>query len=201
MPYNTEFALKVVERIAKGIDEKFEFTEPSKELYTKLIQYFHGDDKFPGDITRGILLHGPTGSGKTLAMRVMSIYQKIDNVRYIMNGQVYRMNYDIINVNDMVNDFMNNAFEGIQIYSNRYVLCMDDIGTEIEDVKYYGNKLDVISHIITERQSKRLLTFATSNLTLNDLEDKYGDRIISRMYALFNFIIVKDIDFRRVKSK
>jgi len=200
MPYNMDFALEVIRRIAKGIDDKFEFTEEATELYKKLIQFFHGDTDFPGEITKGIMLNGTTGSGKTLAMKVMSIYQKIDNVKFIMNRRVYRMNFDVIHVNDMVNDFMNNAFDGIQVYTNRYVFCMDDIGTEIEEVKYYGNKLDVISHIISERQTKRLLTFATSNYPIDILEDKYGDRIISRMHALFNFITVKDKDFRRVTT-
>jgi len=200
MPYKIDFALEVVRRIAKGIDENFEFTDKAIELYTKLIQFFHGDSDFPGELTKGIMLHGTTGSGKTLAMKVMSIYQKIDNVKYIMNGRVYRMNFDVIHVNNMVNNFMENAFDGIQIYSNRYVLCMDDIGTEIEEVKYYGNKLDVISHIISERQSKRLLTFATSNFPIEALEEKYGDRIVSRMYALFNFIVVNDKDFRRLHN-
>jgi len=191
------FALEVTERIAKGIDERFKYTDEALNLYTKLIQYFHGDSAFPGDLTKGIMLNGTTGCGKTLAMKVMAIYQKIDNVRYFMNGQTYRMNYDVIHVNDMVGGFLDNAFEGIQIYSNRYVLCMDDIGTEIEEVKYYGNKLDVISHIISERQARGLLTFATSNYPIRFLEEKYGDRIVSRMYSLFNFIVVRDKDFRR----
>jgi len=199
MPYKMDFALEVIRRIAKGVDENFEFTDKAIELYTKLIQFFHGDSDFPGELTKGIMLHGTTGSGKTLAMKVMSIYQKIDNIKYFMNGKVYNMNFDVIHVNNMVNNFMENAFDGIQIYSNRYVLCMDDIGTEIEEVKYYGNKLDVISHIISERQSKRLLTFATSNFPIETLEEKYGDRIVSRMLALFNFIVVNDKDFRRIQ--
>jgi DNA replication protein DnaC len=201
MPYNMVFALQVVERIAKGIDENFAFTIEAEKLYRNMILFFHGDSQFPGDLNKGILLQGPTGTGKTLAMQVMSIYQKIDNVKYIMNGKIYRMNYDVVSVNDMVNGFMNNAFDGIHIYCTRYVTCLDDIGTEIEEVKYYGNNLDVISHVLSERYAKRLLTFGTTNFPIEKLEDKYGDRIISRMYALFNFIVVKDRDFRRPIKK
>ena len=197
MPYKMDFALQVIERIARGIDENFAFTAEAEKLYRSLILFFHGDSQFPGDLNKGILLQGPTGTGKTLAMKVMSIYQKIDNVKYIMNGKVYRMNYEVFNVNDMVAGFMDNAFDGIHIYCVRYVACIDDIGTEIEEVKYYGNTLDVISHVLSERYAKRLLTFGTTNFPIEKLEDKYGDRIISRMYSLFNFIIVKDRDFRR----
>lgn len=196
-PYRLGFALQVIERIAKGFEPKFQFTKEAMALYTELIYYFHADSKFNGNLEKGILIHGPTGSGKTLAMKVMSIYQKIDNIRYFKDNKIYTMNFDVIQINKMVEDFIENAFDGIYIYANRYVLCMDDIGIEIDKVKYYGNELDVIGYIISERQSKRLLTFATSNLTLMNIEDKYGDRIFSRMSALFNFIILKDIDFRR----
>ncbi len=40
------------------------------------------------------------------------------------------MNFDITDVKRMVVDFIDNAFDGIDIYCKRYVLCMDDIGTE-----------------------------------------------------------------------
>jgi DNA replication protein DnaC len=114
-----------------------------------------------------------------------------------MKGKTYRMNYEVVDVNQMINMFMNNAFDGIQVYCNRYVLCIDDIGVETDQVKHYGNTLDVVSHVLSERYSKRLLTFATTNFPTHILEDKYDDRTVSRMYALFNFITMKGKDFRK----
>lgn len=197
LPYKINIALSVIDRIGKSFEPKFELNNQAREVYLKLIQYIHADPKFPGDLTKGLLLLGPTGTGKTLAMKIMSVYRSIDDTKFIMSGKTYRMNYEVISVNDIVNGFMNNAFDGIAVYANRYITCLDDLGTEIEHVKYYGNDLDVISYIISERYAKRLLTFATSNFTLNKLEEKYGDRIFSRMHAMFNFIIMKDKDFRK----
>jgi DNA replication protein DnaC len=143
------------------------------------------------------MLQGPTGTGKTMAMEVMSIYLELEKIAFKMNDKVYRMNFSVVNVNDIVNGFLQHAFEGIQTYINRYVICLDDIGTEIREVKYFGNSLDVISHIISERYAKEKLIFATTNYPKEMLGYIYSDRIVSRIYEMFNFITVKGDDFRK----
>jgi hypothetical protein len=197
MPYDMEIALSVIERIGRSIVLDFKLTSEVKIIYQELIRYFHGDPDFKGELTKGLLLMGPTGTGKTLAMQIMSIYRQIDDIKFIMNGVTYRMNYEIIDVNMLVSYFLASAFDGIDIYGRRYIICLDDIGTESEHVKHYGNTLDVVSHVLTERYSKRLLTFGTTNFPISTLEEKYDDRVISRMYALFNFIEMRGNDFRR----
>lgn len=143
------------------------------------------------------MLQGPTGTGKTLAMLVMSVYLELEKIGFKMNDKVYKMNFSVVNVNDIVNGFLQHAIDGIQTYINRYVICLDDIGTEIREVKYFGNSLDVISHIISERYAKGNLTFATTNYPKDKLGHIYSDRIVSRIYGMFNFITVKGDDFRR----
>jgi len=197
MPYKMDVALSVVKRICQGIEPEFDSRPEIEDVYKQLIMWFHGDAAFNGDLYRGIMLMGPTGTGKTLAMKVMNIYRQIDDIKFLLHSRIYRMNYDIIDVNCIVNAFLNNAFEGVDMYCSRYILCIDDIGSEMDRVKHYGNTLDVISYIIAERYTKRLLTFGTTNFPIRVLEEKYDDRIISRMYALFNFIEMKSIDFRR----
>lgn len=199
MPYKMDFALAVVDRIGKSIDPQFNLTPEITNVYKELIRYFHADPEFKGELTKGLLLMGPTGTGKTLAMQIMSIYRQIDDTKFIVDDKVCRMNYEIIDVNRLVNFFMDSAFDGIDIYCRRYVVCLDDIGTEIEQVKHYGNSLDVVSHVLSERYAKRLLTFGTTNFPIKVLEEKYDDRVISRMYALFNFITLKCDDFRKPK--
>jgi DNA replication protein DnaC len=201
MPYKIDFSLSVIERIGKSMTPEFTLTPEVRDMYQQLIRYFHGDPEFKGDLLKGILLMGPAGTGKSLAMQIMRKYRQIDDVKFIMDGKTYQMNFDIIDVNQLVSYFMENAFDGIEAYCRRYVICLDDIGTEIDQVKHYGNNLDVISHVLAERYSKRLLTFGTTNYPVKILEDKYDDRIVSRMFALFNFIIFKGQDFRKTNNK
>ena len=192
-------ALSVFKRIGKGIESRFTINEHNMGLYKDLIKYFHGDDSFVGELTKGILLMGPTGTGKTLAMKIMSVYRQIDDIKFMFNRKLYRMNFEIISANDIVTAFVNNGFEGIDQYCTRYILCIDDIGSESDRVRHYGNTIDVVSYILSERYSRRLLTLGTTNFPLTTLEQMYDDRIMSRMYALFNFMTLKGQDFRKQK--
>lgn len=121
-----DFALSVIERIGKGIDPDFKLTLDVVEVYEELIRYFHADPEFKGELTKGILLMGPTGTNKTLAMQIMSIYRQIDDTKFIMNGRTYRMNYEIADVNRIVSYFLESAFDGIDIYCRRYIVCLED---------------------------------------------------------------------------
>jgi DNA replication protein DnaC len=197
MPYQMDIALSVINRIGKGINPEFIITGQIEETYKELIRFFHADPDFKGDLMKGLLLMGPSGTGKTLAMQIMNIYRQIDDIKFIMNGKTYRINYDIIDTTELINYFIESAFDGIDIYCRRIVICIDDIGTESDQVKHYGNCLDVVSHILSQRYAKRLLTFGTTNYPVKVLEQKYDDRIVSRMHALFNFIEMKGRDFRK----
>jgi DNA replication protein DnaC len=199
--YDLEVALDFIRAIGKSIEPGYILTPDIKGLYIKLIQYIYADDHFQGDLTKGLLLQGPTGTGKTLAMEIMSNYLKLEKIRILMNGKVNMMVFSVTNVNDIVNTYPEHGFDGIQQYINRNIICLDDIGTEFGEVKYYGNSLDVLDYVISERYNKRKLTFATTNFPPNKLEEIYSDRIFSRMCAMFNFIPVMGNDFRRKINK
>jgi DNA replication protein DnaC len=201
IPYKMPIALAVVERIAKSIEPEFSFTPEVEIVYRKLVQWFHGDPEYQDSLTKGIMLMGPTGTGKTLAMKIMKVYREIDNIMFRFDGKIHKLCYEVIDVNHIVSCFVQKAFDGINQFTTRNVLCLDDLGSESQYANRFGNKVDVISFIISERYQKQLLTLATSNFPLATLEEKYDDRTMSRMYGMFNFITMKGPDFRKINNK
>lgn len=197
LPYKLGFAVSVMERIAKGIDPEFCMNSQVRPVYEQMIKFIHADPEFNGDLEKGFILLGPTGTGKTIAMEVLQRYRQIDNTKMIIDGKVKSMNFDVIRSTKIVSDYANEGIDGIELYTRRLVICIDDLGTEPDNAKNYGNTIDVIGYILAERYAKRLMTLATTNLTYAALEARYDDRIMSRMRALFNFIEMNGPDYRK----
>jgi DNA replication protein DnaC len=81
------------------------------------------------------------------------------------------------------------------------VWAIDDVGLE-EPVNDYGNKAFVFSKIIQERYAnKHLMQYyplhITSMLTAEQIGEKYGDFVRSRMREQFNTIQYKGKDRRK----
>ena len=79
------------------------------------------------------------------------------------------------------------------------LVILDDLGSEFSS-PFYSTAL---YNVINSRLNKELPTIISSNLSLSELQNKYDDRIISRitgMYAIINFI-GKDIRFIHAMNK
>jgi DNA replication protein DnaC len=107
----------------------------------------------------------------------------------------------------IIREFSKLKYEGLEKYSfnfqlnssgtkvkNPQSLCIDDIGLENKESKYYGESSDVLGELLLDRYDiflddrYRKLTHATSNLDSKKLKDVYGERIYDRFKELFNFI-------------
>jgi hypothetical protein len=69
--------------------------------------------------------------------------------------------------------------------------CFDDLGFEKEAI-YYGNECDVMKEIILSRydlfESIGMITHFTTNLSLEELETRYGESVMSRLEAMMTFV-------------
>jgi len=178
---------------AKGkmlFGDKFRIYKEDEDILYKLCVYFIRDfeacKKLDIDLNKGILLSGPVGCGKTSLMKLL---------RHILP---HRKPYKMIPCRNAVFSFNHLGYKTIKDYGNDGFYCFDDLGVEPTG-RHYGKDCNVMGEILLSRYElltktmslraqSRSLTHATTNLNAQELEERYGNRVRSRMRQLFNLI-------------
>jgi hypothetical protein len=216
-PYSMRKALKVFYEIGKSMYPDFVIDDDNIEVFKNLIRWVHActekptehfivqdpksREKIPGSFTKGIYLAGPTGAGKTAAIDVMKEYAKIDSVQLLMNGSLIAINPRIYRTDDVCETYSQTGT--IQAIKNARFVVFHDIASdsEPEESVFMGNRLKVMQNIIESRGDKKdLLTFFTSNVPFVNpiFQERYGDRVVSRMYKMCNYMELKGKDRRKL---
>lgn len=180
---------------AKGkmlFGDKFKIHEEDHQIIYQLCLYFIRDEvscaKYKIDPSKGILLSGPVGCGKTTLMKLM---------RHLVP---HHRPYEIIPTRNIVFAFNNLGYSIIEQYGNSHFFCFDDLGVEPEG-KHFGKDCNVMGEILLSRyerfiklpQNKRAptnhnQTHITTNLNAEEIEDRYGNRVRSRLREMVNVI-------------
>ncbi len=167
--------------------ENFKIYEEDEAILFKLCIYFIEDadyaKKLNIDLQKGILLTGPVGCGKTSLMKLL---------RYIVP---HKNSYKIIPCRNAAFSFNHIGFKTIEDYGNDGFYCFDDLGVEPAG-RHFGKDCNVMGEILLSRydlfchpeRSRRVKTHCTTNLNAKELEERYGNRVRSRMRQLFNLI-------------
>lgn len=171
---------------AKGkllFGKNFKIYEEDEVVLYKLCIYFIRDfeacKKLNIDPNKGILLSGPVGCGKTSLMKLL---------RHIVPHQ---KSYELIPARNITFAFNNIGYKTIQEYGNSSFYCFDDLGVETTG-RHFGKDCNVMGEILLSRYDlflqRKIRTHATTNLNAQELEERYGNRVRSRMRQLFNLI-------------
>jgi len=193
---NYDFGKILVYLDAKGkllFGKNFKIYEEDEVVLYKLCIYFIRDfqacEKLNIDPNKGILLSGPVGCGKTSLMKLL---------RYIVPHQ---KPYELIPARNITFAFNNIGYKTIQEYGNSSFYCFDDLGIETTG-RHFGKNCNVMGEILLSRYDlflqRKIRTHATTNLNAQELEERYGNRVRSRMRQMFNLISfdAKSVDKR-----
>ncbi|MBN4058080.1 ATPase [Olleya sp. AH-315-K02] len=171
---------------AKGkllFGKKFKIFKEDREILFKLCNYFIKDEtnckKLNIDTGKGILLTGPVGCGKTSLIKLL---------RHIVP---HHKSYKVIPTRNIAFAFNNVGYTIIENYGDKKFYCFDDLGVEPTG-RYFGKDCNVIGEILLSRYDlfleHKIKTHGTSNLNAQELEERYGNRVRSRMRQLFNLV-------------
>ena len=134
------------------------------------------------------LLIGGTGLGKT-------------HLSTAVARTVIERGFDVMYVSaiGMIGDFEDKRFghtdKSVDRYYDADLLIIDDLGTEVTN----QFTLSCIYDVINTRINNRRCTFINTNLARKDIEEKYSERITSRLFGEYYPIVFKGTDVRRQK--
>jgi energy-coupling factor transporter ATP-binding protein EcfA2 len=192
-PYDYYQIYQLVVSEGKSIyGNEFKIDDIDRPVVMKLITYFLQDISVAVDqeidLYKGLLISGPAGCGKTAIMRILSALLPPNR------GFITRSCYGVIL------DYMDDGHETVKLYTSGSfelysdkpkTFYFDDLGLE-PDANHFGNLRNVMADILLLRydffMKNHMLTFLTTNLDSDELEERYGSRIRSRIRQMCQLI-------------
>ena len=157
----------------------------ASEVLKRGLRYFLGDnsswlpeyeaisDWLSDNNGKGLLFYGSNGRGKTvICSKILPIiFQYYLHIEYIQ--------YDAIDLGENYRLTLGNN----DLLWRRNPLIIDDIGTE-SIINDYGEKHDIVSEIIDKAEKQNRLLILTTNLTPDEISERYGVRTLDRLKAI-----------------
>lgn len=126
----------------------------------------------------GLFMFGSCGLGKSVL------------ARYVLPAILLQAQNKVVSVYDM-----NTLNANIDVALTKKIVCLDDVGTEEMSVKY-GERRLAFAEIMDTAEKNNNLVIVTSNLAMDDLRQRYGDRVLDRIKATTKRVLFTGKSFR-----
>jgi DNA replication protein DnaC len=179
-------------------------SDEDRAYYASLWLYFTDNEKCPWELNKGLVIAGDVGVGKSISFRVM-------NAIFGNKKPFYR-----VPCRQIADEFSDKGSKSLRKYGSEsyeratfgtfhkakpITWYFDDLGLEENNVKNYGNNSNVMAEILLSRYDgfieHGMKTFATTNLDIKQIEERYGIRVRDRMREMFNWIVIKGVSKRK----
>lgn len=190
-----EYPRYTAEQLFESLSKTLVIDDQNRDVVETLCEYFTGDEQFEKrnerfSLSKGIYLAGGVGVGKTTLMDILK--------------QNQHQSYKIYGCRETETMFATEGDAAIRYLSRQVTIstngnrfghrqigiCFDDLGTESEG-KHYGKDKNVMTEIILNRYDSKLpgnFTHITTNLSVEELEQRYGTRVKDRLREMMNMI-------------
>lgn len=176
------YAVEVVSRGGRYIDD-----EDTRSHIATAAKWLTGPYK------PGLMLYGTVGNGKSTLARACELLVAVQCHSYNVDEAKRFSRTSAFDLADIAkNDTA--LFERLK---KAELLSIDDVGVEPATIKVYGTVVSPFTDIMYYRYDRQLLTLVSSNLSLQDICDKYGERIGDRFHEMFDRIAFNNQSYRR----
>lgn len=179
----------------------FIYTEQNKGVMNAIFMYFGRDPKFEDihpdfKLSKGLGLIGGCGCGKTTLMQT---FEKIGKDFYTKHQSLF-FYFTLISCNMISMEYQADETKREITQYSKGLRCFDDLGSE-KNVFGDKNLMEQILEqryyeLVTQRKGMNRTHF-TTNLSKDDLKERYGDRVFDRLKETINFIPMKGESFRK----
>lgn len=156
------------EKSQNGIPQREQMGRIKKALYDYCVA-------FPSVPKKNILISGRTGTGKSFLLNCIA-KELSDRLFPTLRLSAYKM------VNELFDKYIDDSTDfnsELERLCETDVLIIDDLGTELMKENFTHNTL---YYILDRRCELNNATIVSTNLTVKQLEEKYSDRIMSRLF-------------------
>jgi DNA replication protein DnaC len=180
--------------VARRIMPEFKIDDDNRRIIFRLLDYFTGHPDFSGSLKKGILLVGGIGTGKSKLFEIFHEYLKwripYHNFNYFMASEIVD-DYALYGV-DMFEKFRHNWKDEKKTIASPITCYIDDIATDNENERNFGKQTDVIAKVLDLRYTALIrygvLTHASTNVRIDDMNALYDLRLVDRMREMFNVL-------------
>lgn len=183
--HTVNFFFNVIKNYFTNRYGKFIHNDNNKKFIQSVCMFFANDSRFETEngfsLKKGLLVVGSTGIGKTKTFDAIK-----DNL--INPIKIFSM----IDISEAVRE--NGYFD-----LPPSTILLDDVGSEQEQQNHFGSKINFFKEFIESRylQNENFnRIIVTTNLGGEEIQNKYGIRVRSRIREMFNIIKINSEDLR-----